>query len=101
MEQIQVQNNTTILHKLKEPPKFNVILHNDDVTTMDFVVFVLHNIFRKSVKDAEILMMKVHNEGSAVAGTYTKDIAESKVKKTKNLARANKFPLELTTEEVL
>ena len=101
MQKSQVQNNMTTLLKIKEPPKYNVILHNDDVTTMDFVIFVLHSIFRKSLKDAEVLMMKVHNEGSAVAGTYTKDIAESKVKKSIRLARANNFPLELTTEEVL
>lgn len=78
---------------------YNVILHNDDVTTMDFVVYILRRIFRKSQEVAEQLMFKVHFEGSAVAGTYHKDIAESKAKYTIDLARANGFPLKLTTEE--
>ena len=69
---------------------YNVIMHNDDVTTMDFVVYVLVRIFRKSEEDAETLMLKVHNEGSAVVGTYSQDIAQSK---------ANNYPLKLTIEE--
>lgn len=84
---------------MKEPSMFNVILHNDDETTMEFVVFVLVTIFRKSNDDAETLMMKVHNEGSAVAGTYYKDIAESKKNKAVLLARQEGFPLQLTVEE--
>ena len=85
--------------KLKEPPMYNVIMHNDDVTTMDFVVYVLVKIFRKSEDDAETLMLKVHNEGSAVVGTYSQDIAQSKANYTMNLAKANNFPLLLTIEE--
>ena len=85
--------------KLKEPPMYNVIMHNDDVTTMDFVVYVLVRIFRKSEDDAETLMLKVHNEGSAVVGTYSQDIAQSKANYTMNLAKANNFPLQLTIEE--
>ena len=77
---------------------YNVIMHNDDVTTMDFVVYVLVKIFRKSEEDAETLMLKVHNEGSAV-GTYSQDIAQSKANYTMNLAKANNFPLQLTIEE--
>ena len=85
--------------KLKVPPKFNVIMHNDDVTTMDFVVFVLVKIFRKSEADAESLMLKIHNEGSAIVGTYSHDIAKSKANYTMNLAKANNYPLQLTIEE--
>ena len=85
--------------KIKEPTMYNVIMHNDDVTTMDFVVYVLVKIFRKSEEDAETIMLKVHNEGSAVAGTYSKDIALSKANYTMNLAKANNFPLKLTIEE--
>lgn len=80
---------------------YNVIMHNDDVTTMDFVVMVLKRIFRKNEQDAETIMMKVHNEGSAVVGTYSKDIAVSKAKYAMAMAKMNGFPLKLTTEEVL
>lgn len=85
--------------KIKEPPKYNVIMHNDDVTTMDFVVFVLMRVFRKSEEVAETIMLKVHNEGSAIVGTYSKDIAQSKANYTMNIAKANNFPLQLTIEE--
>lgn len=85
----------------KEPPLHNVIMHNDDVTTMDFVVMVLVQIFHKTVETAEEIMMKIHNEGSAIVGTYHKDIAESKAAYTMGIAKANGFPLKLTTEEIL
>ncbi|MBQ0104121.1 MAG: ATP-dependent Clp protease adaptor ClpS [Prevotellaceae bacterium] len=85
--------------KLKEPSRYNVIMHNDDKTTMDFVVMVLQRIFHKSADDAEIVMLKIHNEGAAVVGTYYKDIAETKVRLTHSLARQNGFPLLLTIEE--
>lgn len=75
-------------------------MHNDDVTTMDFVVMVLKRIFRKSEQDAESTMLKIHHEGSAVAGTYFRDIAKSKAEYTMALARTNGFPLKLTIEEV-
>lgn len=78
---------------------YNVVMHNDDVTTMDFVVHILVSIFRKSPQDAETLMLKVDREGSAVAGTYYKDIAESKKNKATAEARKNGFPLLLTIEE--
>ena len=100
-----MSTHTKVIHskhtqfKLKEPPMYNVIMHNDDVTTMDFVVYVLVRIFRKSEDDAETLMLKVHNEGSAIVGTYSQDIAQSKANYTMNLAKANNFPLQLTIEE--
>lgn len=78
---------------------YNVIMHNDDITTMDFVVFVLMRVFRKSEEVAETIMLKIHNEGSAVVGTYSRDIAQSKANYTMNIAKANNFPLQLTIEE--
>lgn len=78
---------------------YNVIMHNDDITTMDFVVMVLKSIFRKSAEDAETIMLKIHNEGKAVVGTYYKDIAQTKAYYTMDLARKNGFPLKLTIEE--
>lgn len=95
----QTSVNKQSLFKVKEPSLYNVIMHNDDVTTMDFVVTVLVHIFRKSHEVAEEIMMKIHTEGSAVVGTYSRDIAESKAQYTMDMARANGFPLKLTTEE--
>jgi len=85
--------------RLQEPKKYNVILHNDDFTTMEFVVKILTTIFRKSEADAQTLMLQVHNEGSAVAGTYSLDIAQSKTRRATSLARQEGFPLRLTIEQ--
>ncbi|MFN6964378.1 MAG: ATP-dependent Clp protease adaptor ClpS [Pyrinomonadaceae bacterium] len=85
--------------KLEKPKLFKVILHNDDFTTMDFVVFVLEYVFRRSELEALTIMLKVHNEGSGVAGVYPYEIANMKAQKTINLARAREFPLLCTVEE--
>lgn len=85
--------------KLEKPKLFKVILHNDDFTTMDFVVFVLEYVFRRTELEALTIMLKVHNEGSGVAGVYPYEIANMKAKKTINLARAREFPLLCTVEE--
>lgn len=84
--------------KLQEPRKYNVILHNDDFTTMEFVVQILTNIFFRSEAEAQALMLKVHKEGQAVAGTYSLDIAQSKANKATSLAKQEGFPLRLTVE---
>lgn len=99
MEQTQQNNQVNTRFRVMPPKDYDVIMHNDDVTTMDFVVMVLESIFRKSEEEAEALMLMVHNMGQAVAGTYKKDIAESKVRKATALARENGFPLMLTVEE--
>lgn len=85
--------------KLSEPKKYKVIMHNDDVTTMDFVVMVLKSIFFKSEQEAETLMMQIHTSGSAIVGIYPFDTAVSKASKTMRLASINKFPLKLTWEQ--
>lgn len=85
--------------RLKKPPMFRVLLHNDNFTSMEFVVFVLKNIFSRSEADAIHIMLKVHNEGVGVAGVYTYEIAEMKVEKVIALARENEFPLLCTIEE--
>jgi len=84
---------------LDEPTKYNVLLHNDDYTTMDFVIEILMNIFHKSLMEAERIMLNIHNSGKAVCGTYTYDIAQTKVYQVKQLARKNGFPLLATVEE--
>ncbi len=85
--------------KLKKPPLFKVILHNDDYTTMEFVVFVLKHIFNKSEEEANRVMMNVHQQGIGVAGVYTYEIAEAKVEKVTDLAQTREFPLLCTMEE--
>jgi ATP-dependent Clp protease adaptor protein ClpS len=85
--------------KLDEPAKYNVLLHNDDYTTMDFVVEILMNIFHKSLMEAEQIMLNIHRLGKAICGTYTYDIAQTKVYQVKQLARKNGFPLLATIEE--
>lgn len=85
--------------KLKKPPMFKVVLHNDDFTTMDFVVFVLTYVFKRSEAESVAIMLKVHNEGKGIAGVYPYDIAYMKSQKAMNLAKARDFPLLVTVEE--
>lgn len=86
--------------EIKEPGKYKVILHNDDKTTFDFVIFILTTVFNKSLKDATQLTLHVHERGQAVAGIYTYQIAEMKVEESVTLARRAGFPLVLTAEEL-
>ena len=83
---------------MKEPRRYKVIIHNDDFTTMDFVVEVLKTVFFYSDEKAEALMLQVHHANKAVVGIYTYDIAVSKANKATNLAREKGFPLRLTVE---
>lgn len=85
-------------NNLKEPRLYKVIIHNDDFTTMDFVVEVLKTVFYYSNEKAEALMLQVHHANKAVVGIYTYDIAVSKANKATNLAREKGFPLRLTVE---
>jgi ATP-dependent Clp protease adaptor protein ClpS len=85
--------------KLQKPPLYKVLLHNDDYTTMEFVVFILESVFHKSETDAFRIMMAVHQQGVGVAGVYTYEIAEAKVEKVHSLARASEYPLLCTMEE--
>ncbi len=85
--------------KLKKPPLFRVLLHNDDFTTMEFVVEVLKRVFGKSDAEAFRIMWAVHTQGLGVAGVYTYEIAEMKVEKVTQMARAQEFPLLCTVEE--
>ena len=83
---------------LKEPRRYKVIIHNDDFTTMEFVVEVLKTVFFLSNEKAEELMLQVHHANKAVVGIYTYDIAVSKANKAINMAREKGFPLRLTVE---
>ena len=85
--------------ELRKPPLYKVLIHNDDFTSMEFVVFILQNVFGRSESEAIQLMLNVHNEGVGIAGLYPYEIAEMKVVKVTNLAQANEFPLLCTIEE--
>ncbi|HQZ82076.1 MAG TPA: ATP-dependent Clp protease adaptor ClpS [Pyrinomonadaceae bacterium] len=85
--------------KLEKPKLYKVLLHNDDFTTMDFVVFVLSHVFSRSEGESIAIMLQVHNEGVGVAGIYPYEIATMKAEKATNLAQAREFPLLCTIEE--
>jgi len=85
--------------ELEEPEFYKVIMWNDDYTTMDFVVEVLTDIFHKSHEEAIEIMLAIHEKGKGVCGTYTYEIAETKVHQTIQRARANQFPLRVTMEK--
>jgi ATP-dependent Clp protease adaptor protein ClpS len=85
--------------KLKKPPLYKVLLHNDNYTTMEFVVAVLTEVFNHSEDTAIRIMLQVHNQGVGVAGVYPHDIAETKVSKVTRLAIENEYPLLCTMEE--
>ena len=82
--------------KLKRPRLYRVLLHNDDYTTREFVVQVLHIVFHLSEQDAIRVMLLVHNTGVGVAGVFTREVAETKIQRTERMAREQEFPLRLT-----
>ena len=83
-----------------EPSRFKVLLHNDDYTTMDFVVMILQSVFNKDMEAATEIMLNVHKKGVGVAGIYSRDVAETKVAVVHELSRKNEHPLKCTMEEV-
>jgi len=97
------QDNSTVLaperEKTKPPRMYNVILFNDDYTTMEFVIEVLQRFFSINSERAQQIMLKIHNEGSAVCGVYTRDIAETKVSQVAELAKQHGHPLRCGMEE--
>ena len=95
------QENVNLLERSKtKPPKlYKVILLNDDFTTMEFVIEVLRIFFSMGQERATQVMLKIHNEGSAVCGVYPKDIAETKVSQVSEFAKQHGHPLRCQTEE--
>ena len=94
-----VAEKTESKTKLERPPLYKVFLHNDDFTTMEFVVFVLQTVFGHGESEAVRIMLNVHKEGIGLAGVYTYEVAEMKVDKVMSIAQANEFPLLCTMEE--
>jgi ATP-dependent Clp protease adaptor protein ClpS len=87
-------------YKLKLPNRFDVLLLNDDYTSMDFVVEVLKRFFHKEFLAAEAIMLKIHIEGEAVCGTYSFDVAQTKVSQVIEYSRKNDQPLMSVVREV-
>jgi ATP-dependent Clp protease adaptor protein ClpS len=85
--------------KLQKPPLYRVLLHNDDYTTMEFVVHVLETVFLKSPAEAHRITMHVHQNGHGVAGIYPWEVAETKADRVSALAGAAGYPLRATLEE--
>ena len=93
--------NETVLERestTKKPPMYRVLLHNDDYTTMEFVVYVLQFVFRKSDTASTHLMLTIHHKGQGVAGVFTRDIAETKIQEVLALAEEHGMPLLCTME---
>ena len=84
--------------EVREPEMYRVVLHNDDYTTMEFVVEVLVRVFRKDIIAATRIMLDVHRKGRGLVGTYTYDIATTKAEQVHQLAREREFPLRCTVE---
>ncbi len=93
--------NNEVSKEIKAPKMFSVIMHNDDITTMDFVVEVLTKIFHKDLVEASNIMMEVHNNGKGVAGTYTYDIAITKKIQAEQMSHEKGFPLKLSLDEAI
>jgi len=87
--------------KLKTPNQFEVILLNDDYTTMKFVVEVLRQFFQKEFRAAEAIMLKIHIDGEAVCGTYSYDVAQTKVTQVIDYSRQNEQPLMCVLRELI
>lgn len=84
--------------KVMEPQRYKVLIHNDDYTSMDFVVEVLVRIFKKSETEATIIMLAVHNEGLGICGMYTHEVAETKVETVHRMAKQAGYPLKCSME---
>ena len=95
--EIEIELNDEI--ELQEPKKYKVFLLNDDFSTMDFVIEVLIKVFRKSADEASTIMLNIHNKGREICGSYSHEIAYTKVAQVKSMAREKGFPLKAVMEE--
>jgi ATP-dependent Clp protease adaptor protein ClpS len=99
MSTTDIQLDEKVKVTVSEPKRWKVILLNDDVTPMEFVIAVLTEIFRHNPDTARDVMLQVHQTGSGIAGIYSFEIAEAKAVEATNLARTNNHPLQIKLEE--
>lgn len=95
----QTQTEVRVEKKIKYPTRYNVIIHNDDFTPMEFVVNLLITVFNRNIKQAKDITMAVHENNRAIAGTYFYEIAEQKTAESNYSAKLSGFPLKVTMEE--
>ncbi|MBM9536811.1 ATP-dependent Clp protease adapter ClpS [Desulfobulbus alkaliphilus] len=84
---------------VQEPPLYRVLLHNDNYTTMDFVIMILQTVFHKGLDEATRIMLNVHHQGVGIAGIYTREIGETKVAVVHRMAKKHQFPLKCSLEK--
>ena len=96
---VQETIETTDRESLQEPPLYKVLLHNDDYTTMDFVVMILRTVFQKDLDEATRIMLNVHHQGIGIAGVFTLEVGETKVATVHYMAQKNQFPLKCSLEK--
>ena len=94
----RIAPDSEIQERVEHPRLWKVLLHNDDFTTQEFVVWVLETVFNMKPPDAYAVMMHVHQSGIGVAGLFTRDVAETKVKATQRLAEQHEYPLLVSME---
>lgn len=101
MSQFSHESDVSIIDDidLRKPSMYKVLLHNDDYTSMDFVVHILMEVFSKSLDESERIMLNVHQKGIGVAGIYTYEIAETKVEIVHQMAQQEEFPLHCSMEQ--
>ena len=97
--QTEEQVSSETRDETREPPLYRVLLHNDDYTTMEFVVEILMYVFNKSPESAAKIMMNIHQKGLGECGVFTYEIAETKVDTVHNLARESGYPLRCSMEQ--
>lgn len=100
MANTQTNTTTQTRTEIKYPSMYNVIAYNDEVTPMHFVIELLIEVFNQKIEQATTTTLYIHEKGQAVAGTYSLEIAESKVAEATALARSNGYPLALEAEKV-
>ena len=99
VEEIETGVATRTRPKTKKPSNYKVLMLNDDYTPMEFVVLVLQRFFSMGIEDATRVMLQVHQQGVAVCGVFTYEVAETKVTLVEGLARQHEYPLKCTMEE--
>ena len=97
--ELEEEIDSQIRDETDEPPMYKVLIHNDDYTTMDFVIEILILVFNKPPEEAVEIMLNVHRKGIGVCGVYTYEISETKVETVHALAREHGFPLKCTMEK--
>jgi ATP-dependent Clp protease adaptor protein ClpS len=95
----KIKHHTEGALSISEPKRYHVYLLNDDYTSMDFVIDILIGIFRKTYGEAHQIMMQVHQSGRGLCGTYSYEIAETKIQQVSSLSRESGFPLKAMMEE--